>query len=109
MTGAERLRERGKLYLFALGPLGLRRSELWEITNGELCDMIAGYHYRMYCERQEQAIHTTAILNMWSKRKITVQDFVGIWKNGRVLSKGEFIEEWKKEHQRRKEGEHGII
>lgn len=91
------------MYLFAFGLLELRRQDLWEITNGELCDMIAAYHYKKFCERQEQAQHTTALLNMWSKNKISVQDFTGIYKDGRILSKEEFFEEWKNEYKQRKE------
>ena len=104
MTRAERQEARNSLYLLALGPLKLRISELWTITNGELSDMIAGYRYRIFCERQEQAIHTTAILNMWSKTKISVQDFTGLWKNGRILSKEEFLHEWKSQHVKSKQG-----
>ena len=103
MTRAERLRVRKEIYFEALGPLKLRIEELWTITNGELFDMLSGYHYRLFCERQEQALHTTAIMNMWSKRKISVQDFTGIWKNGRILSKEKFVEEWKEARMRRKE------
>ncbi len=103
MSRAERLKARRQMYLIALGPLNLRREELWTVTNGELADMIEAYRYRQFCAKQEQAQHTVSILNAWSKNKITVQDFTGIWRDGRVLSKEEFFEAWKAEHKRRKE------
>jgi len=96
------MKERKQLYLTALGLLNLRREDLWTITHGELSDMIEAYRYRRFCERQEQAIHTTALMNMWVKHKISVQDFTGIWKDGRVLSKEQYLEEWKNEYKRRK-------
>lgn len=103
ITRAERMKARKKMYLHAFGPLKLSREDLWTITNGELYDMIAAYRFRLFCEREEQAIHTTAILNMLSKNKISVQDFTGIWNDGRILSKEEFFEEWKTEYKKRKE------
>ena len=102
MTRAERVRARNELYLYALGPLGLRHEELWDVTNGELMDMIEARQYRVWLERREQAIHTAAIMNMWSKRRVSPQDIAGIWKDGRVLGKRRFIEEWKEERRRRK-------
>lgn len=103
ITSSERLKAQQQMYLLAFGPLGLRHEDLWTITNGELADMIEAYRYRLYCERQEQAQHTVAILNAWIKNRISVQDFTGIWKDGRILTKEEFIEEWKTERKLRKE------
>lgn len=102
MTRAERLRAREDMYLYALGPLGLRREELWAITNGELTDMIAAYQYRVWMERREQAIHTAAVMNVWTKKRVSPQDIAGIWKRGRVLGKTQFIQEWKDERRKRK-------
>ena len=102
ITRAERLRAREDMYLYALGPLGLRREELWTVTNGELIDMIAAYQYRVWLERREQAIHTASIINLWVKRRVSPQDIAGIWKRGRVLGKAQFIEEWKEERRKRK-------
>ena len=103
MTRAERLRAREDMYLYALGPLGLRREELWTVTNGELMDMIAAYQSRVWLERREQAIHTASIINLWVKRRVSPQDIAGIWKRGRVLDKESFIAEWKEERRKRRE------
>ena len=103
ITRSERLKVQKQMYLLAFGPLGLRHEDLWNITNGELSDMIAAYHYRLFCEKQAQAQHTVALLNAWIKNKISVQDFTGIWKDGRILTKEEFIEEWEAERKLRKE------
>lgn len=99
------MRAREEMYLYALGPLGLRREELWTVTNGELMDMIEARQYRVWLDRREQAIHTAAIMNLWSKRRISPQDIAGIWKRGRVLGKTQFIQEWKEERRKRREAE----
>ncbi len=99
------MRAREEMYLYALGPLGLRREELWTVTNGELMDMIAARQYGVWLDRREQAIHTAAIMNMWAKRRISPQDIAGIWKRGRVLGKTQFIQEWKEERRKRREAE----
>lgn len=104
MTGAERARARNDLYLYALGPLSLRHEDLWEITNGQLADMIDAHKYKQWLECREQAIHTAVIANMWTKKRITPQDIAGIWKQGRILSKGQFLEEWKAARRRKKGG-----
>ena len=87
------MRLRELLYLNALGLLNLRYSDLWEITNGELCDLILANEYKLFRQRQEQAMHTVAMLNLWSKKKISVQDLAGFWYNGRIYDKNEFLEE----------------
>ena len=104
-TRAERIQARTELFLYALGPLGLRREDLWYITNGELADMIQAHKYRIWLERREQAIHTAAIMNLWTKRRVSAQDIAGIWKKGRVISKGQMLEEWKEERRKRRGGE----
>lgn len=48
---------------------------------------------------------TAAAMNVHVKRPLSAQDLVGIWHKGRILSKGEFIEVWKEERQKRREGE----
>ena len=85
------MRLREKLYLFALGPLSLYREDLWEITNGELSDMIVAHEYRKFLQNQEQAIHTTAIINMFAKRPVSVQDLIGVWYENRVWSKDDLF------------------
>lgn len=52
---------------------------------------------------------TAALINVQVKRPVSVQDLVGIWHKGRVLAKEDFIETWKEERRRRKEGEHGKV
>ena len=89
------------MYLYALGPLGFRREDLWDVTNGELLDMVSAYQYRVWLERREQAIHTASIMNVWTKRRVSPQDIAGIWKQGRILSKGQFLEEWKAARRRK--------
>lgn len=87
------MRLRELLYLNALGFLNLRYADLWDITNGELCDLLLANEYRLFRERQEQAMHTAAMLNIWSKNKISVQDLTGFWYNGRIYDKNEFLDE----------------
>ena len=87
------MRLRKLLYLNALGFLKLRYADLWDITNGELCDLLLANEYRLFRERQEQAMHTVAMLNILSKKKISVQDLTGFWYNGRIYDKNEFLDE----------------
>ena len=104
MTRAQRQQAREDMYLYALGPLSLRREDLWVITNGELADMIAAHKYKQWVECRERAIHTAVIANMWTKKRITTQDIAGVWKNGRILSKARYLQEWREERKRRREG-----
>jgi hypothetical protein len=104
MTESRRKEVRNSLYLFALGPLGLSHEDLWFVTNGQLGDLVVAWNYRQYLERKERAYMTSILANLWSKRRIGVQDIVGIWRNGEVTSKEEFIEKWKAERRRRKGG-----
>ena len=67
--------------------------------------MVQAHKYRIWLERREQAIHTAAIMNMWTKRRVSAQDIAGIWKKGRVISKGQMLEEWKEERRKRRGGE----
>ena len=89
--------------MYAFGLLFLRHENLWEITPGELSDLIAANEYKNFRDRRELAIQTATIVNMFSTRKISVQDLTGIWKNGRILSKEEFLAEWQEEKQKRGE------
>ena len=91
------MKARQQTYMYAFGLLFLRHSELWEITPGELNDLIAANEYKIFRDRCELALQTASILNMFSTRKISVQDLTGIWKNGRILTKEEFFTEWKAE------------
>lgn len=95
------------MYLFALGPLRLKREELWTITNGELADMMEAHRYRLYEDRRERAIMTAALMNIHLKRPVSAQDLVGIWRKGSILTKDEFVERWKKERRRGKDGDNG--
>ena len=92
------------MYLFALGPLGLSHEDLWTVTNGELGDRMEAHRYKTYLERRERAVMTAALMNIHLKRSVSVQDLVGIWRKGEILTKGEFIEKWKEDRRRRKEG-----
>jgi uncharacterized protein (DUF433 family) len=103
MTEDKRKEARNNLYLFALGPLGLSHEDLWQVTNGQLGDLLDAWHYKQYLERRERAYMTSILANLWSKRRITVQDIVGIWHHGQTISKEDFIEKWK-ENRRRKKG-----
>lgn len=87
--------------MYAFGLLFLRHEDLWGITPGELSDLIAANEYKIYRDRCELAIQTASIVNMFATRKISVQDLTGIWKNGRILTKQEFLNEWKEEKQKR--------
>jgi hypothetical protein len=109
MTEGERKEARDNLYLFALGPLGLSHEDLWQVTNGQLGDLLDAWHYKQYLERRERAYMTSILANMWSKRHITVQDIVGVWHQGEILSKEDFIEKWKERRRRRRAGQNGQI
>jgi hypothetical protein len=77
------------------------------VTNGQLGDLAAAWKYRQYLERREQAYMTSILANTWRKRPISVQDIAGIWANGGVTSKEDFIEKWKAKRRRGKEGRNG--
>jgi hypothetical protein len=107
MTEDRRREARNALYLFALGPLGLSHEDLWFVTNGQIGDRIDAWNYKQYLERRERAYMTSILANMWSKRRISVQDIVGIWHDGKTVSKEDFIEDWKEKRRRRKEAQNG--
>ncbi|MBQ7195897.1 MAG: hypothetical protein IJS40_00635 [Synergistaceae bacterium] len=67
---------------------------MWQITNGQLCDLILANEYRVFRERQEQAIHTAALFNLWSKTRITPQDLTGVWYKNRVWGKHELLDKY---------------
>lgn len=90
-----------------MGPLGLKHEDLWQITNGELADMVAAHRYKLFEERRERALMTAALINTQVKRPVSVQDLVGIWHKGSIVAKEDFIETWKEERSRRREGDHG--
>ena len=79
------------------------------MTNGQLGDLLAAWNYKQYLERRERAYMTSILANMWSKRRISVQDIVGIWHNGEISSKEDFFEKWKEKRRRRKEGHNGKV
>ena len=80
---------------------------MWFITNGELADMMVAYRYRTFLARQERATMTAALMNVHLKHPVSSQDLVGIWCDGEILSKGEYIEAWKEKRRRRREKEAG--
>ena len=91
-TKAERLRQRNYLYSYALGLLSLRHADLWEITNGELNDLIQANEYKLFRQRQDMAVNTVVIANLLSKNKISIQDLTGIYYNGKIYNKHEFLD-----------------
>lgn len=88
------MRAREKLYLYALGLLNLDHEELWWITNGQLADLIVAHEYRLFRQRQEQAIHTVALFNLWSEKKISIQDLTGVWYKNQVWDKRELLDKF---------------
>ncbi len=78
----------------AFGPLNLRHADLWEITLGELLDLIDGYRYRDYLETRRLASLTALICNASGnlKRALRVNDITGHWVNGRILDSQEYFE-----------------
>jgi len=69
--------------------------------------MAAAHRYKLFEERRERALMTAALINVQVKRPVSVQDLVGIWHKGAIIAKEDFIETWKEERSRRKEGGHG--
>ena len=68
---------------------------------------MAAHRYKVFEERRERAFMTAALLNVQVKRPVSVQDLVGIWHKGKIIAKEDFVEAWKEERRRRKEGDHG--
>ena len=69
--------------------------------------MAAAHRYKLFEERRERALMTAALINVQAKRPVSVQDLVGIWHKGSIVAKEDFIETWKEERSRRREGDHG--
>ena len=74
--------------------MNLRHSDLWEITLGELLDLIDGYRYRDYLETRRLMSAAALIANSSGnlKRPLRVDDLVGHWVDGRILDRQEYFE-----------------
>jgi hypothetical protein len=82
------------LFWYAFGPLQLRHADLWEITLGELLDLIDGYRYRDYLETRRLTAAAALVANCSGnlKRPLRVDDLVGHWVNGRLMDTQEYWE-----------------
>lgn len=80
--------------MYAIGILGLTHEDLWHVSLGQLYDRIYAHKYKIYCDRVEAAIHASygAALNN-STKKLTIEDLVGRWEDGLILSANEFLKD----------------
>ncbi len=92
--------------LVALGPLKLSHEDLWRLSWGEVEDLLYAWRYAEYLESRHRAQHATWILNGSGnlKHTIRVEDLVGHWVDGQVMSKGDYHEFLKRKIKARKEG-----
>ena len=108
-TGAEWWQ---RLYWYAFGPLQLRHADLWDITLGEILDLIDGYRYREYLETRRAMTAAALVANASGnlKRQVRVEDLVGHWVDGRIIGSAEWAAQQKelaiqRKHERlRREG-----
>jgi len=91
--------------LFALGPLTRTHEDLWCLTWGEIEDLIAAWRYSQYLESRKQARLAAWIINGTTKRKhpVRVEDLVGYWVDGEIMSKNDYFE-YSKEKIKQKKG-----
>lgn len=91
--------------LFALGPLTRTHEDLWRLTWGEIEDLIAAWRYAQYLESRKQARLAAWIINGTTKRKhpVRVEDLVGYWVDGEIMSKNDYFE-YSKEKIKQKKG-----
>ncbi len=85
------------MLLAALGPLRLSHEDLWRLTWGEVDDLLYAWKYAEYLESQKRAQSAAWIMNASGnlKHPVRVEDLVGHWVDGRVLSKNEYHEHLK--------------
>jgi hypothetical protein len=78
--------------LIALGPLRLEHEDLWQKTWGQIEDLIQAWRYREYLESRNRAQLATWLLNGSGnlKHPIGVEDLVGHWVDGKVMSKARY-------------------
>lgn len=60
----------------ALGPLCLTHSQFWELTPKELNQLADGYLQREENDMQKLAWQTAHIMNLFSKRKVKIEDLL---------------------------------
>jgi len=91
--------------LAALGPLQLTHEDLWRLSWGEIEDLVYAFRYREYLESAKRAQHAAWIMNASGnlKHPVRVEDLVGHWVDGQVMSKNEYFEHCKARIQRNKE------
>jgi len=84
--------------MFALGPLCLTHDDLWHLTWGEAQDRLEAHQYAEYLDARKRAQMATWVLNGSGRLKhpIRVEDLVGHWVDGQVMSKGEYLEHAKR-------------
>lgn len=70
----------------SFGCLGLKPADLWEITLGNLLDMIQGYHYKQYIESRKDAQHAMFVAAAFSGKINNIEQLCGKWVDGRVMS-----------------------
>ena len=84
----------------------MTREDLWKITLGELQDAIDAYRYNEYLKSRRDARLAVWICNGGGMRSkpLHINDLVGEWVDGRVLSREEHFDYLKKKVRKRKEG-----
>ena len=90
-----------------LGPLKLKHDDLWKLTIGEYEDLCHAWSYDNYLENQKIALLATWLLNGSGNLKypVYVEDLVGRWVDGQVMTEKEYREYIKNKVARRKGGQ----
>jgi hypothetical protein len=97
------------IILAALGPLRLTHKDLWELTWGEIDDLVYAYKYREYLESLKRAQHAVWLMNASGnlRHPVRVEDLVGYWADGEIMGKNEYFQYCKDKIKRKKQQQEG--
>lgn len=78
--------------LAVLGPLHLTHENLWNLTWGEVDDLLHAWRYTEYLEMTKYATLGSWLINISGNVKHSVKptDLIGHWVDGRVLSESQY-------------------
>ena len=78
--------------LAVLGPLHLTHENLWNLTWGEVDDLLHAWRYTEYLEMTKYATLGSWLVNVSGNVKHTIKptDLIGHWVDGRVLSESQY-------------------
>jgi hypothetical protein len=97
----------------AFGPLQLRHDELWNLSLGELLDLIDGYRYRDWLESRRLMTAAVLIANCSGnlRHPLSVEDLVGRWVDGQIMDEdafGEYCKDLARRHRAERLRQQGV-